>query len=68
MESPNARKVGEKIADLIHRAPAGGIFHGVATTPVAVVPGHIGMNSPVRFRLDVPGTDGFVVRIEPLRK
>jgi hypothetical protein len=66
MESPNAMVVGEKIVDLIRRAPAGGIFNDATTGLVAISPGHIGMNSTVDFRLDVPGTDGFVVRVEPL--
>ena len=68
MENPNAMQVGEKIVDLIRRAPAGGIFHDATTGVVAVARGHMGMNSTVDFRLDVPGTDGFVVRVEPLRK
>jgi hypothetical protein len=62
-----ARHVGEKIAKLIDRAPAGGIFHDAKIGEVAVVRGHIGSKSPVDFQLDLQDGGSFLVRVEPIK-
>lgn len=65
-EQVNAMKVAVKIASLIERAPAGGIFHDATIGEIAISRGHVGMNSTTDFRIDLNDGPGFVVRVEPL--